>query len=427
MILCDVVPVLYFKGEVAIRRMISAAALEESPMALQRPIMEINLLKRIKLIAIAAPLILAVCSTACHQNRTSQPQTASRSRNLPVMQVSVGAPVEYTTVGSVVSDQRIDVTTRLTGYIRAVLVQEGDRVRRGQVLVRLDTSDVEASIRQAQAGVSAAEAAFRDAEVDRGHFQQLFEHETISDNEFRKVVLRDEAAHETLKQARAALDMACAQREYAAIKSPVDGTVVARSKLVGDLAVPGVPILTLESGHGLLFEAFVDVGAAKESLAAFAVGKPVEVRIDGLNAPLKGTVSRFVPSADPATRSYQMKIGLPEGVGLTPGMFGRAAFQVGKSRLPVVPRQALVERGGLYGVFVVDDESKAYFRWLHTGREWPDRVEVTAGLQPGERLVAAPDSALRDGDRIVGSGTRAMPTEGVSRPETGKSFGIRGQ
>ena len=68
------------------------------------------------------------------------------------MQVSVGAPVEYTTVGSVVSDQRIDVTTRLSGYIRAVLVQEGDRVRRGQVLVRLDTSDVEASIRQAQAG-----------------------------------------------------------------------------------------------------------------------------------------------------------------------------------------------------------------------------------------------------------------------------------
>ena len=83
-------------------------------------------------------------------------------------------------------------------------------------------------------------------------------------------------------------------------------------------------------------------------------------------------------------------------------MFGRAAFQIGESKLLVVPRQALVERGGLYGVFVVDGEGKAHFRWLHTGREWPDRVEVTAGLQPGERLVAAPDSALRDGDRIVG-------------------------
>jgi len=76
--------------------------------------------------------------------------------------------------------------------------------------------------------------------------------------------------------------------------------------------------------------------------------------------------------------------------------------------LPVVPRQALVERGGLYGVFVVDGEGNAYFRWLRTGREWPDRVEVTAGLQSGERLVMVPDSALRDGDRIVGSEARAM-------------------
>ena len=368
--------------------------------------MEVNFLKRTELIAIVVPLILAACSTACHQNRTSQLQAASQSRSLPVMQVSVGAPVEYTTVGSVVSDQRIDVTTRLSGYIRAVPVQEGDRVRQGQVLVRLDTSDVEASIRQAQAGVSAAEAAFRDAEVDRGHFQQLFEHGTISDNEFRKVVLKDEAAEETLKQARAALDMACVQREYAAIKSPVDGTVVARSKLVGDLAVPGVPILTLESEHGLLFEAFVDVD--KASMAAIAVGKPVEVRIDGLSASLKGTVRRLVHSADPATRSYQMKIALPETTGLTPGMFGRAAFQIGESKSLVVPRQALVERGGLNGVFVVDGEGKAHFRWLHIGREWPDRVEVAAGLQSGERLVAAPDSALRDGDRIVGAEARPI-------------------
>jgi multidrug efflux pump subunit AcrA (membrane-fusion protein) len=113
-----------------------------------------------------------------------------------------------------------------------------------------------------------------------------------------------------------------------------------------------------------------------------------------------------VPSADPATRSYQMKIALPETAGLTPGMFGRASFQIGESKSLVVSRQALVERGGLSGVFVVDEDGKAHFRWLHIGREWPDRVEVTAGLKTGERLVAAPDSALRDGDRIVGSEAR---------------------
>jgi RND family efflux transporter MFP subunit len=363
-------------------------------------------MKRASLIAILVPVTLAISLTACHQNQSSPVQSASQIRNLPVTQVTFGAPVEYTTVGSVVSDQRVDVTSRLTAYIRDIPVQEGDRVRRGQVLVRLDPSDVEGGIRQAEAGVSAAEATFRDAEADRRHFQELFDHGTISDNEFRKIVLKDEAAHEALNQARAALDMAQAQRNYASIKSPVDGTVVARPKRPGDLAVPGAPILTLETGRGLLFEAFVDVGENTESMSAFAVGKPVEVRIDGLSAPLKGTVSRFVPSADPATRSYQIKIALPEQAGLTPGMFGRAAFQIGESKSPVVPRTALVERGGLSGVFVVDSENTAHFRWLHTGREWPDRVEVTAGVQPGERLVTAPDALLRDGDRIVSSEAR---------------------
>jgi multidrug efflux system membrane fusion protein len=360
-------------------------------------------LREIKLLVIIVLATFALGATGCRQKQATQPQPAPRSRTLPVTQVTLGTPIEYTTVGSVVSDHRVNVTSRLSGYINAVLVQEGDRVRRDQVLVRIDPSDVEGNIRQANAVVSAAEAAFRDAQADKGHFQQLFEHGTVSDNEFRKVALRYDAAREGLNEARAALDVANAQRNYAVIRSPVDGSVVSRLKLAGDLALPGAPILILESGHGLLFEAFVEVGSDPESLSAFAVGRPVEVRIDGLSVPLKGKVARFVPSADPATHSYQIKIALPKDAGLTPGMFGRAAFLVGESKVPVVPRKALVERGGLSGVFVVDSDGRVHFRWLHTGREWPDRIEVTAGLQPGERLVTAPDSALRDGDRIVGT------------------------
>jgi multidrug efflux system membrane fusion protein len=358
-------------------------------------------LKRIRQISLLAPLMLAVCLIACHHNHGVQPQPVPESRNLPVMQASVGTPIDYTTVGSVVSDQRVDVTSRLTGYIRALPVQEGDRVRRGQLLVRLDPSDVEGGIRQAQAAVSAAEAAFRDAEADKGHFQQLFEHGTITENELRKITLKDDAAREALNQARASLDTARAQLAYCVITSPSDGTIVERIKRPGDLALPGVPILTLESGSALLFQAFVDVGNNTESLNAFAVGKSVEVRIDGLSSPLKGTVSRFIPSADPTTRSYQLKIALPKTAGLTPGMFGRAEFQVGESRAPAVPKTAVVERGGLSGVYVVGSDNTAHFRWLRTGREWPDRVEVTAGLQAGERIVSAPDSALHDGDKIV--------------------------
>jgi RND family efflux transporter MFP subunit len=356
-------------------------------------------MKRKTLLTFLAALACALFLGACDRASQASRQPASKSWTLPVMHAASGAPLEYTTVGSVVSDQRVDVASRLSGYIREILVQEGDRVRRGQVLARLDASDVEGAIRQGRAAVGAAEAAFRDAQIDRERFQGLFDRGSISDNEWRKVRLRSDAARGALGQARAGLDTSLAQRDYAEIRSPLNGVVVARVKRAGDLAVPGAPLLTVESGRGLLFETFV----AESRIAAIAEGKPVEVRIDGVSSPLKGTIARVVPSGDPVTRTYQVKITLPETAGLMPGMFGRAGFIVGESRSPLVPRHALVERGGLPGVFVVDSRGRVSFRWLRFGREWPDRVEVSAGLQASERFVAAAEPAMRDGDRISGA------------------------
>lgn len=353
--------------------------------------------KRKNLLLYLVPLALAALLGACGKAPEAPAASTTTSRSLPLMTASAGAPLEYTAVGSVVSDQRVEVASRLSGYIREIVVQEGDRVRRGQLLARLDASDVEGGIRQGQAARGAAEAALRDAQIDLERFQRLFERGSVSDNELRKIRLKHDAAREALNQARAGFDTARAQRDYAEITSPVDGVVVARHKRTGDLAVPGAPLLTLESGRGLLFETFV----AEGQVAAIAVGKPVQVSIDGLPAPLQGTVSRVVRSGDPVSRSYQVKIALPEAAGLMPGMFGRAAFALGTSPAPLVPRRALVERGGLTGVFVVDGEGRARFRWLRIAREWPDQVEVNAGLVADERFVAAPVPALRDGDLIT--------------------------
>jgi RND family efflux transporter MFP subunit len=359
-------------------------------------------MKKKHLIIFLSSLAFATFLGACDRTPQAHTKPVPKSWTLPVIKASGGAPVEYAAVGSVVSDQRVEVTSRLSGYIREILVQEGDRVRRGQLLVRLDAADVEGGISQGRAAVAAAEAAFHDAQTDRDHFKQLFERGSVSDNEMRKVRLKFDAARETLNQARAGLNTANSQRNYAEIKSPVDGLVVAKVKRAGDLALPGVPILTLESGRKLLFETFV----AEEAVASVVVGNNVEVRLDRHDAPIKGIVSRVVSSADPVTRSYQVKISLPETAGLMPGMFGRAAFMLGKSKSTVVPASALVERGGLRGVFVVNSESTAQFRWLRIGREWPDRVEVMAGLEGGERVVAVADPTLRDGDKIVGAGVR---------------------
>ncbi|WP_226403847.1 efflux RND transporter periplasmic adaptor subunit [Ferribacterium limneticum] len=354
-----------------------------------------RIMKNMRLTSLA--LLLSALTVACSKYTEEQPPAAPKNWNLPVVTLDAGGEDEYALVGSVVSDQRVDVASRLSSYIREIRVQEGDRVRRGQVLVRLDASDVEGGIRQGRAAFGAAEAAFLDAHTDLERFQRLFDRGSVSDNEMRKVRLKFETARAALNQARAGLDTTLAQRAYADITSPVDGVVVARLKRAGDLAAPGIPLLIVESGRRLLFETFV----AESRVAGLAEGKLAAVSIDGLPTTLKGTVSRVVPSGDPVTRSYLVKIALPEKEGLMPGMFGRASFAIGTSHVPVVPRRALVERGGLNGVFVVDEEGRAHFRWLRTGREWTDQVEVSAGLDANERIVAVAEPALRDGDRIT--------------------------
>jgi RND family efflux transporter MFP subunit len=212
------------------------------------------------------------------------------------------------------------------------------------------------------------------------------------------VRLKRDAARESLNQAQAIQNTARAQRAYVDIRSPDDGVVVARLKRVGDLAVPGASMLTLEIGRVLLFETSV----SEVHVAAITVGSRVRVKIDTLPQVFEGTVNRVVPSGDPVTRSYQVKVALPETAGLLPGMFGRASFVVGKSKSVLIPVSALAERGGLRGVFLVDDAGLAHFRWLRTGREWPDRIEVEAGLKAGDRIVAAVSPGLREGDRILG-------------------------
>lgn len=355
---------------------------------------------------VLALVLLAGCG---RQEEAAAPPPADW--RLPVQVVVAGAPLEYTVIGSVVSDRRVDVASRLSGYIRELHVQEGDAVRAGQVLAQIDAADVEGAIRQAQAALVAAEAAANDAKVDVERFHTLFEKGNVSDTEMRKVRLRHEAAQENANQARAALETAQAQRDYAAIRSPLDGVVVARLKRAGDLAVPGMPILTLETGRGLLFETAV----TEKQVTPIRVGDAVAVRIDGLDAPLAGRVQRVVASADPVTRSYPVTIALPETAGLLPGMFGRADFVVGVTAVPLVPASALVERGGLQGVFVVDDAGTARFRWLRLGRAWPDRVEATAGLVPGERIVAVAEPALREGDAVtaIASAPGAVPATAI--------------
>lgn len=322
------------------------------------------------------------------------PETAMR---LPVITIATTTqPREYAVAGNVVSDRRIEIASKISGYIQTIAVAEGDHVAAGDLLVQIDDSQVAAAITQARAALDTAQAALADAAADLARYEALLAQNSIAEAQVRKARLQRDAASGQLRAARAALEQASAQQQYTRITSPVDAVVIARQRRSGDLVAPGLPLLTLESPTGLLLETWV----AEEWVGALAPGAPVNVTIDGIAAPLQGRLARIVPSGDPVSRRFAVKIALPETPGLAPGLFGRAHFKLGAETLLAVPRAALVERGGLTGVFVVDAEQRARFRWLRTRREWPDRVEVTAGIAPGERIIARAAPRLPEGTRI---------------------------
>jgi RND family efflux transporter MFP subunit len=352
--------------------------------------------RRARVVAACAVGLSLTLLAACSRAPASAAAPKATVHRVQIASPMAGAAVELVTVGSVASDHRVQVSSRVASYVREVLVREGDAVRHGQLLARLDGADVDGAVRQSEAGLAAAQAQLRDAKDDLERFERLHASGTASDNDLRKVRLRHDAAREQANQVRATLDTARAQRAYVEIRSPVDGTVVARLKQPGDLAAPGLPLLVVDAGGALVFETHV----ADEIVGQVAKGQTVEVRLATRPAPLAGTVAAVVPAADPVTRSHLVRIALAHPEGVNPGSFGRAAFAIGKSQTPVVPRSALVERGGLTGVFVADEKRQVRFRWLRIGREWPDRVEVVAGLGAQERFVATPDASLHEGDTV---------------------------
>ena len=335
---------------------------------------------------------------ACKEDSKSHLPPTPTTFQLPVTKVQMEQiPRLYTIPGSVKSDERIEVSSRISGYIQKLTVHEGDAIKKGALLVEIDPTDVEGAIRRAGAAVQSAKTALNDATLDVTRLSRLKKKGVVSNENVRKARVTRDVATSSLAEAQAALDTALAGRRYASVTSPINGIVVARNKQVGDLATPGIPILTIESRTRLLFKTSV----AESRIGHIHKGDPVGIEIDALGSTnIKGVVLRVIPSGDPVTRRYDVEVALPAKLKAFPGMFGRVHFIIGSDKSPTVTSKAIVGRGGLRGVFVVGKDKKARFRWLRTGRELSGRIEVKAGLKGGETILALDDRRVRDGDLI---------------------------
>ncbi|MGA8151461.1 MAG: efflux RND transporter periplasmic adaptor subunit [Terriglobales bacterium] len=367
----------------------------------------INTKRRLSFLVLLAVTSFAGCSR--EQTRTTpSPETVRNIDVLAVQQANVPDLLEA--VGTVRAAQTSDVASQMMGNIVEIRAHEGDHVQRGQVLAVIDDSQPRAALNQAAAADLAAQQQLAGANSDLAlaestlkRYQTLFEKKSVSPQEFDEVKARQQAAlarrdiaNAGQAQAQAALSQARSSLEYTQIRSPFEGVVTGKKADSGSLASPGMPIFTVEDVHRYRLEVTVN----ENDLKYVRTGEQAPVAIDALKAGLQGKVVEIVPAADPASRTFLVKIELPTDSRLRSGLFGRAQFSRGERRALLIPRSAVVERGQLQGIYVLGQNQVASLRYITLGKPSGGEIEVLAGLEDGERLVAKPGVVDLHGKRI---------------------------
>jgi len=338
------------------------------------------------------------------------PETVSNVSIIVAQKTTVRDWVEA--VGTVRATQTSQVSSQVMSNIVEIRAHEGDRVKAGQVLAILDDAQSRSGTDQAMAAVTAAEKDLSAADSDLAlagatlkRYQELYEKKSVSPQEFDEIKARYQSAEARRDmaqagqaQATAGLTQARTALGYTRIRAPFAGVVTEKRADAGMLASPGMPIFTIEDTRRYRLEVTVD----ESELGLVRIEQVSPVTIDALrNAELSGKVVEIVPAADPASRSFLVKVELPADSRLRSGLFGRARFPSGERPALLIPQASVMERGQLQGIYVLDANQIASLRYVSLGQSAGEQIEVLSGLQGGEKLVAAPGDRELSGKRIA--------------------------
>lgn len=332
-----------------------------------------------------ATLIFAMLFAGCRQEQT---QSHGQQAALPKLEVAV-AEVRLTPVlnqievlGTVASKYRAEIASKISGTISAMPVVLGSEVRRGDTLVEISAGEIDARLRQAQAQLQQARR-----NLDRE----------------KKLLAKSAATPETVKSltelltiAEAGYEEAGIMQSYTRITAPFNGRVTSKVANLGDLATPGKPLLVIEDETQL--QILTDIPEA--IILHIHKGDQLPVKLPSAGLSVIGTVAEVAPSANPATRSGAVKLDIAAHPNLRPGQFARVILSKHNTDTLTVPRQALIVKGQMEQLFVVD-ENVARLRLVRTGSHYGKDIEILAGVDQGDRVILPGHNQLRDGQPVT--------------------------
>lgn len=307
--------------------------------------------------------------------------------------------------GKLVAKNSVNLSTRMMGYITSMKAEVGQNVQAGQVLVNINASDIQAKGGQANAQISQAQAQYNIAKKDYERFQNLYKSQSASQKELDDMQARYEMAKAGLQAAQQMKNEVNAQYRYTNITAPISGTITAKYAEQGDLANPGMPLLTIESPSSLQAQVLV----SEQNISLITEGIPVKISLKSINKDISGTVAEISKSASNTGGQYMVKINIHQSQDLLPGMFAHVQFPIKNSgkasqdfqSVLSVPKSALVEQGLLTGIYVPSSQNTAILRWVKTGKNLGDQVEILSGLQPQEKYITQSSGRLYNGAKIV--------------------------
>jgi RND family efflux transporter MFP subunit len=294
-------------------------------------------------------------------------------------------PLIEQSAGTVRAKIETVISALITATISSIEVRSGDQVKQGEVVARLDSRELKARAEQARQAVVAAMAILARVEKDFKRMQNIYRADSgaISRAELDRAQAAVGTTRAQLLRAQRQEDEAKTALSYGTLSAPIAGRVVERYADPGDTARQGEPLLRMYDPGTLRLEASV-----RESVASkLAKGQKLSVRIDALEKEITGTVDELVPSADPGSRSFLVKVSLSSSAGLYPGMFGRLLVPIGQIERIYIPLNAVTHVGQLDFV-MVKISGGSVRRYVRLGEQAVDnRVEVISGLSDGDQIL----------------------------------------
>lgn len=347
-------------------------------------------------------ITILIFITSCGKDKVT-----TTTDNRVIVNVNVSSPTSQngtfiSSSGKIEAVQNANLSTRMMGFVDNIHVKVGDKVLKGQLLLSINSNDISAQKAQVDASITEATAALKNAEKDFNRFSALFKENSASQKEMDDITANYEMGKARLEAANQMKNQVNAQLLYSNIRAPFSGVITGEFVNEGDMANPGMPLISLETPGE-----FQVVSMVPESEITLIKTKTnVNVVIKSTNQLVQGVVTEVSSSAKNTGGQYLVKVLLNKtNANLLSGMFTSVQFPIEndsntKSSIVLVPKSSLINQGQLTGVYTIGSENVAILRWLRIGKTFGNQVEVLSGLSVNEQYIVSAEGKLFNGAKI---------------------------